>query len=78
MKLLRKLIMSLIFNRWNLFKTKNVIILSHRAARTFLKWMYKDATIYLERKYEKYLGLIEYENELIQKKQLKNKKSLYE
>ena len=31
--------------------------------QTFLDWLYKDATIYLQRKYDKYLAIIEYNKE---------------
>ena len=31
-------------------------ISSHKAVREFLDWLYKDATIFLDRKYQKYLG----------------------
>jgi hypothetical protein len=29
----------------------------------FLDWIYKDATIYLQRKYDKYLEIVEYNKE---------------
>lgn len=36
--------------------------LNKKPARTFLKWIYKDSNIHLQRKYDRYLKQIEYEN----------------
>ena len=38
--------------------------LNNKSARTFLKWIYKDSNIHLQRKYDRYLKQIEYENSL--------------
>ena len=38
--------------------------LSTKSARTFLKWIYKDSNIHLQRKHDRYLKQIEYENSL--------------
>lgn len=38
--------------------------LSEKAARLFLKWIYKDSNIYLQRKYERFLKQMEYEKSL--------------
>ena len=38
--------------------------INHKQARTFLKWIYNDSAIYLQRKYDRYLKQIEYENSL--------------
>jgi hypothetical protein len=38
--------------------------LNKKSARTFLKWIYKDSNIHLQRKYDRYLKQIEYENSL--------------
>ena len=42
--------------------------LKSKAARTFLKWIYDDSTIYLQRKYAKFLIQMEYEETLKTKK----------
>ncbi len=42
--------------------------IKQKMARTFLKWLYQDSTIYLQRKYEKYLIQMEYEKTLKTKK----------
>ena len=42
--------------------------INHKQARTFLKWIYNDSTIYLQRKYDKYIKQINYEKSLISKK----------
>ena len=38
--------------------------LNKKSARTFLKWIYKDSNIHLQRKHDRYLKQIEYENSL--------------
>jgi len=38
--------------------------LNNKSARTFLNWIYKDSNIHLQRKYNRYLKQIEYENSL--------------
>ncbi len=38
--------------------------LSTKSARTFLKWIYKDSNIHLQRKHDRYLKQIEYEKSL--------------
>lgn len=38
--------------------------LNRKQARTFLKWIYNDSTIYLQRKYDKYINQMEYEKSL--------------
>jgi len=38
--------------------------LNKKSARTFLKWIYKDSNINLQRKHDRYLKQIEYENSL--------------
>lgn len=38
--------------------------ISRKAAREFLKWMYKDSNIHLQRKYDRYLKQLEYEDSL--------------
>ena len=42
--------------------------INHKQARTFLKWIYNDSAIYLQRKYDKYIKQINYEKSLISKK----------
>ena len=42
--------------------------------QTFLDWLYKDATIYLQRKYNKYLEIIEYNKEKEYESNIRNKK----
>lgn len=42
--------------------------LTNKMARTFLKWLYKDSTIYLERKYQRYLVQLRYDEYLIKKR----------
>ena len=42
--------------------------LSEKAARLFLKWIYKDSNIYLQRKYERFLKQMEYGKSLTEVK----------
>ena len=42
--------------------TVRMLELNKKSARTFLKWIYKDSKIHLQRKYDRYLKQIEYEN----------------
>lgn len=42
--------------------------------QTFLDWLYKDATIYLQRKHNKYLEIIEYNKEKEYESNIRNKK----
>lgn len=44
--------------------TVRMLELNKKSARTFLKWIYKDSNIHLQRKYDRYLKQIEYENSL--------------
>lgn len=43
--------------------------------KTFLDWLYKDSTIYLKRKYDKYLEVIEYNKEKENGKNITNKEA---
>ena len=40
--------------------TKTLQIGKNNEKITFLEWMYKDADIYLQRKYDKYLDILNY------------------
>ena len=44
--------------------TIRMLELNKKSARTFLKWIYKDSNIHLQRKYDRYLKQIEYEKSL--------------
>ena len=43
--------------------------------QTFLDWLYKDATIFLQRKYDKYLEIVEYNKEKENEQINRNKKA---
>lgn len=45
--------------------TSELVISGGRQTRTFLKWIYKDATIYLERKHRRFQRHLEYEKYLL-------------
>ena len=44
--------------------TIRMLGLNNKSARTFLKWIYKDSNIHLQRKHDRYLKQIEYEKSL--------------
>ena len=44
--------------------TVRMLELNKKSARTFLKWIYKDSKIHLQRKHDRYLKQIEYEKSL--------------
>lgn len=44
--------------------TIRMLELNKKSARTFLKWIYKDSNIHLQRKYERYLKQMDYEKSL--------------
>ena len=55
-------IISTIYNKTDLTK---VLFISKKAdSINFLNWIYKDATIYLERKYKRYVDYYELNNSL--------------
>ena len=43
--------------------------------KIFLDWLYKDATIYLQRKYDKYLEIVKYNKEKDNERINKNEKA---
>ena len=55
-------------NERDIHTEKGNIEINHKQARTFLKWIYNDSAIYLQRKYDKYIKQINYEKSLISKK----------
>lgn len=46
-------------------ESKQQIKYNTNDAKTLLNWMYKDAEVYLDRKYEKYINLVVYENRAV-------------
>jgi hypothetical protein len=65
-------------NHWRTSYIKILSVSGNRNVLYFLNWLYKDATIYLDRKYKKYLLLKDYMNKIANNpRQLNNKTSLY-